>query len=335
VSSFCIEHKTGNFDQIIDELVELNKAINTPAAQIGRTVSQIRSAARDAATAFSAFYSKVKGNCAAGNKYLSSFSAKLKGDLVNANAGINSATRRVKSTATTAASLSKQVAMAKEGLEKSHERQAKAGRTFRQHLLEAEGKMTVIKHVRNIVVDELLNGKAPASLIQVNTITSKLQELKSMVQASSDSMFTTVVSSLLEMVTEKNLNDQKILRKFLGALKKLNDRIKAWRAGAMKSQKNLNKLNLQTNAAQLKSLRALGRLLVEAKSAGMAATRTIEELTNARGVLAKAQVRKTKETKNWNALCADQARVRGVFATAHKALRAKVQQVSASLLNLK
>jgi len=127
---------------------------------------------------------------------------------------------------------------------------------------------------------------------------------------------------------------KKILRKFLVALKKLNDRIKVWRAGAVKSEAKLNKLNLQSNAAKLKSLRALGRLLVEANSAGLAAKRTIEELKNAQVVLAKAQARKTKETKNWANLCLDQSRVRGVFVAAHKQLRAKVQQVSASLLNL-
>jgi len=334
VSSYCIEKKADNVNQIIDELVELNKAVKTPAAKIGSVVSQIRAAGHDSAKAFGAFYAKVKSNCKAGNGYLKSFTAKLNGDMVSAKSGVNSANGRIKRSTTAAARLAKRLGSSKSALKRSHARQAKEARVFRQNLLEAEGKVVVIRHVRNIVVDELLNGKAPASLIQVNTITSKLQELKTMVEKDNDSMFSAVVGTLLEMVSEKNLNNQKILRKFLGALRKLKNRIVAWRKKALGNSRRIRRLSLASNAARLKSIRALGRLLVEARSSVVAAKRTIDELKNASGLISRALSRKATEVKNWGRLCADQKRVAGLFGGAYNQLRNKVKQVAASLLNL-
>jgi hypothetical protein len=335
VSSFCIERKADNFNQIIDELVELNSAIATPADKVARTIASIRAAANDSATAFSAFYTQVQANCASGRKQLANFASKLQGDLVNAQAGINSATKAAALNKKNAGRFQAQAAAARSALAKTHARQQKEAATYREQLLEAEAKMVVIKHVRNIVVDELLNGKAPASLLQVNTISSKLNQLKSMVEASNDSMFTTVVNSLIEMASEKNLSSQRILRKFLGALKKLNDKLKLWISTSAAENKKMNAINKANNAAKLKSVRALGRLLVEARSSVVAAARTIRELKNATTVLGRSIHRKSQEAHHWGRICAAQAKTMTVFRDARASLKAKVTQVSAALLHLK
>jgi hypothetical protein len=335
VSSFCIEKQPDNVNQIIDELVELNTQVETPAAQIGALVSQIRSAAHDTSKAFNTFYAGVNSNCKAGFKYLTSFESKLKGDRVSAQASINSAKKRMTKNTAAAAKLVVQVKSAKATLRNAHARMVKDRAAYRVALLEAEGKITVIRHVRNIVVDELLNGKAPASLIQVETITTKLQELKTMVQKDNDSIFTTVVGTLLEMVTEKNLNDQKILRKFLGALSKLNNRIRAWRTSTLKRNKALHHLNKATAAARLSSLRALGKLLVEARSAVVAAKRAVEDLNNTVELLGRGLARKGNEYKNWRGLCKDQSRVNRMFVSAHKGLSKHLKSVAGRLMNMK
>jgi hypothetical protein len=335
VSSFCIEKKPDNVNQIIDELVELNKSVGTPASDVGALVSQIRTATHDTSVAFNSFYAGVHSNCQAGFKYLKSFHGKLSGDRVGAQASINSAQSRIAKNTASAARLVKQVKSAKRTLRNAHARMVKERSAYRVSLLEAEGKITVIRHVRNIVVDELLNGKAPASLIQVNTITSKLQELKTLVQKDNDSIFATVVGTLLEMVTEKNLNDQKILRKFLGALSKLNNKIRAWRTSTLKRNKAQHQLNKATAQARLRSLRALGKLLVEAKSAVVAGTRAVEDLKNAVALLGRALARKVQEAKNWGQLCGDQSRVNKLFVDAHNSLLAHLKYVSHRLLALK
>jgi hypothetical protein len=323
VSSFCIEKKADNVNQIIDELVALNTSVQTPADKIGSLVSQIRTSAHQSAKAFGAFYSGVQANCKAGTRYLSAFSAKLNGDVVATRQGVLGAQRRMAKGTAAGTRLTAQVATAKTSLRNSRARQVKEATVFRALLAEAKGKMLVLKQVRDIVVDELLNGKAPASLIQVNTITSKLQDLKKMVANDNDSMFSAVVGSLLEMVTQQNLNDQTILRKFLAALARLGSKISNYITKSTAGAKKIRALNLTTNAARLTSLRALGKLLVEARSQVVAGTRTVEELNNAGEVLNRAVQRKVRETKQWSNLCGDQARVGALFMKAHQVIKAK------------
>jgi hypothetical protein len=332
VSSFCIEKQPDNINHIIDELVTLNTSVQTPTAEVGALLSQIKTAAKDSRAAMGTFFAKVNGNCMAGLKLLASSQGQLTGDRVGAQSAINSAKKRVMKNTAAGAKLVGQVAAAKATLRNAHARMVKDRDAYRVALLEAEGKITVIRHVRNIVVDELLNGKAPASLIQVQTITSKLQELKTLVQKDNDSIFTTVVGTLLEMVTEKNLNNQKILRKFLGALSKLNNRIRAWRTSTLKRNKALHHLNKATAAARLSSLRALGKLLVEARSAVVAGNNAVADLTNTVALLGRGLARKVQETKNWKALCGDQARVNHVFVSANNSLLAHLKHVSAMLM---
>lgn len=334
LSSYCIEKKADNVNQIIDELVELNRIILTPAQKIGRVVAQIREAARDSAKAFDAFYSRVKTNCNAGSGYLKSFTDKLKGDKINAQASINHARNRVKVNQAAHSKLKKQLKDARAALEQAHKRQGREAHEFNQRLLEAESKLTTIRHVRNIVVDELLNGKAPASLIQVNTISTKLNELKTMVEKDNDSLFTSVIGNLLEMASQQNLNDQTTLRKFLGSLRKLNRRIKAWRTAALANHKKIQKINAASNAAKLNSIRATSKLAVEAASAVKGGLRHIDELSNAIGLIEKALARKQKESDNWEKLCKDQSRVAGIFQNAHKALRSRAKQVHGNIVRL-
>jgi len=315
-------------------LVELNKAVDNPASKIASVVSQIRSSVHDAIQAFKAFYKRVQGNCKTGQHYLQTFKAKLQGDLSSTNGLINSAQNSLKKNQAAAASLAKKLSAAKEELKSAHERQEKEEAHYRAIILEAYQKLVVIRHVRNIVVDELLNGKAPASLLQVNTVSQKLQELKTLVEKDEDSMFSSVVATLIEMVSERNLNDQNILRKFIAALDKLKKSIKRWRSKSKADHKNIKRLNEANNAAKLKSIRALGRLLVEARSGAIGASRAIEELSNARDLITAAIGVKTREEKQWQELCDDQERVAKIFQTAHANLKSKIKTAAAHIFNL-
>jgi hypothetical protein len=334
VFSYCIEKKGDNINEIIDELVELNKAVKAPVSHIGSTVSQIRAAAHASAKAFKAFYNRVDLNCKAGFGFIKSFTSKLNGDLVGVKAAINSAHARIKKNTAAVADFAKKLAANKAELRNSHKRHAIESRNFRHRLLEAGAKLTTLRHIRNIIVDELLNGKAPASLIQVNTISTQLKQLKTLVEKDNDTMFSSVVSALLELVSEKNLNDQVILRKFLASLNKLAHKIRAWRRSAIADHKKIRKLNRASNAAKLKSIRALGNLLVEARSEVVGATRAIDELNNAIFIINKALARKQKENKHWERICDDQKRVAKIFTTAYTNLKNKVKKVGAALLNL-
>lgn len=334
VTSYCVEKNSNTVNQIIDELVELNKSVRKGPASIGKVIGEIRAAAHNSAKAFNAFYSRVQNNCNAGNKYLNSFEVKLKGDAVVAQNGLNRANARIVKNKAALVRLGLQLANAKKSLKNAHIRQRQEKANFRNHLLEAEAKMTAIRHIRNIVVDELLNGKAPASLLQISSnLSNKLQELKTLIEKDNDPIFSTVVSSLIEMVSEKNLNDQGILRKFLKSLSKLNKRLASWRTKAIKDHNNLLKLNKINNAAKLKTIRAYGRLIVQARAAIGGAKRAIGEYQNALGLVNRALKRKGTEARQWNDLCKDQARIANLFRGAYANITNKTKAVAQALLS--
>lgn len=302
-------------NEIIDQLLELNKLVTPSQQNLSKLVYDVRAATQDNAQSFNSFYGEVANSCKTAAEKLKSFVAKLNGDLVGAQDGINVANKSSEQSKATVTRLTDQVKEAKTALEDAKNRQANERKKSRALLNEANEKLIALRYVRNIVTDELLNPpKAPGmALIQVQGITSKLEDLKKLAVKGSDAMFTTVVTSLLSMATEQNLNDQNILRKFLAALHKLEEDIKKWRTRAVAADKNIRMLNRKSNAEMLNSLRALGQLLVDARSAVMAATRTIDELKYVVDMLSKAISVKNNEAISWMNLCNDQDRIAKLF----------------------
>jgi len=146
-------------------------------------------------------------------------------------------------------------------------------------------------------------------------------------------MFSAVVSSLLQMATERNLNDQGVARKLLASLVKLNRKIRHWRKQALADQKKLRKLHRASNAANLKSIRALGSLLVEARSAVLGAVKHIDELNNAIFIIQRAIARKAKENHHWKRICEDQKRVARLFTSSIEDLKAMVQKSAETFIS--
>jgi hypothetical protein len=314
VSSFCIEKNQNNVNEIIDELMELNslipnKAMYKKGDRSVKTLVHIQKVARKETSTFQLWYGTVQRNCKAGTQYLSGFAAKLKGDLARAR----SASVRASANQNRVRELSMQLGHANLNLERSKERVRRETAVYRRSRAEAHNKLMVIRHVRNIVVDELLNGKAPASLIQVNTINEKLQALKTMIEKDNDPMFSSMVETLLEMATMQNLNDQSTLKKLIASLNSLSQKLRSWLKSSKVSHKRIRMANRAAHAAMFKSINAYGKLIADHATRVVAAKRAVEEFNNSIFVLTRALQRKHKEGHVWTQLCEDQARVAGTI----------------------
>lgn len=332
VSTYCMD-RSDSVNQIMDQLVEVNKAVETPAYKIGRTIAQVKAAAHASDKAFSRFYNGVRNNCKIGTGYLDSFMSKLQADLANAKAAIGNEKGRIQKNAKKIVHLSKEITKVKLEAIHSHRRHKKESKTFRKTLREAEDKLVAIRHIRNIIVDELLNGKGAASFIQVKTITGKLQELKSLVEKDSDPMFVAVVGSLLELATERNLNDQTILKKILNSLRKLHNQITRWKTNGIKSYKKLKSLFQKSNQAKINTVRALSKLLAQANGEKSVATRSVDDLSNAVIMCNKALKSKSNQKVYWKKLCDDQKRIAVLFRKSYETVKRKGDQIAATLLS--
>jgi acyl CoA:acetate/3-ketoacid CoA transferase alpha subunit len=346
VSSFAIERKADNINQIIDELVELHKVIKSPKAHVAGLLGNVQKSRHDAGTAFRAFFTTVQGSCKAGAANLGGFIKALQGDVVEAQTQINNFKGELASATKNSAKYAAQVKTARAEIENANKRFNQALAAHQQHRLEAEEKLRIIRHVRNIVHDELLNAppakpkaspRGKRSLLQVHAeaINGKLQELKGLVEKSDDSLYSTVVASLIEMASEQNLNDQTILRKFLAALRKLRNNFRKFIVTSAKEFKATTLLHKKNMKSRLSSLRALSSLLAQTRSDVKGATVALHELDNVTNSLNQTISRKNAELKNLQKLCDDQARIAKLFQGAFKNLKGKVIEALKLVVNLK
>ncbi len=332
VTSYCFDKNDENVSKIIDELIELNNSVRTPKAKIAKLISHIGHVANSSDKSFTAWYKRVHRNCKAGARYLGHFIKKLRSDLATTRKGLFNVKSTLRRTRYRGRKLIKQIRKTKRSIRRAHHRHHKSARRYRKALLEADGKLIVIRHVRNIVVDELLNGKAPAGLVQVNTINKHLLNLKALVEKDSDSMFSSVVATLIEMTTLKNLSNQRILKKFLRALARLRHKILRWKKRSYRQRKRIVKLYRKAKNAKFRTLRLLARLLVIHRSRRHGLFIGFHELMNAIQVIKKALKRKAREGKQWKHLCADQYRVYWLFRRAFLKFKKKLRAAIRALL---
>jgi len=92
--------------------------------------------------------------------------------------------------------------------------------SYHAGVTETDRKLVVVKELRDIIEDELLNpGK---SFIQVGKFNEKLQNLQNLVKSSGDSMYEPIIATLVSLASEQNFSDQKILAAILKNLKALD-----------------------------------------------------------------------------------------------------------------
>jgi len=119
---------------------------------------------------------------------------------------------------------------------------------YKAGVSESDSKLYVVKQLRDIIEDELLNpGK---SFIQVNEFNSKLKDLQMLVKKSGDTLYTPIIATLVELASEQNFSDQKILKAILSNLKALEENINKFKA----EKKTALKVTLKTLKAQEQNL---------------------------------------------------------------------------------
>jgi hypothetical protein len=319
-------------NEIIDELVQLNKDVRTSRSQIARLVSEIRNSNSKSEGSFSNFLNSVRARCTRGSTLMKDFVTQLTGDKTTAEVQIKNTQTRLGQFDKNIASTVKQINILETSISESQKRERKEARDFSNTLFEAEEKLQALRHIQNIVQDELLNTGKGASLLQVKTISEKLQELKAKIEKDSDPMFISVITGLMELTSERNLNDQSVLKKFLSAVSKLAAKLNEWRVKATRDRKNLRKIQKLTRTQKKNVLRSQNLLLVEYRSNKAAALSAIEELNHAVQESNRSLNRKANEIKHWNANCQDQERLGKVFLSGYSEVKRHTEGLVAALL---
>jgi phage shock protein A len=167
---------------------------------------------------------------------------------------------------------------------------------------EADQKLNVVKLLRDIITDELLN-RSPGSFVQLSKFQQKLNELKGMLNNNNDSLYAPIVTVLLDLATEQNFSNQGVLKKILENLTSLNASLTNFRSkqedGLKKEEKNLHGQMKNT----MDRINAYSKMRAQATSKGLDANHYIKFYTHEITHFNAEKARKLEEQRMFGKLC--------------------------------
>ena len=241
---------------LINQFVELNNKLGNPAEDVGVVIANVKNVINDEEKKNAEHFAFLLSNCLNAGGSVSAAVKTLDNEITESTNQLN----------TWKASLDKSSAeiTRSENNIKSTEAKIAENRKiidstledFKVSVTETDAKLNVVKFLRDIITDELLNGASPNSFVQLNKFTTKLNELKAMLNSENDSLYTPLVSVLLELASEQNFSDQGILKQILQNINSLDTNLREFRK---QKETALN--------SSLKSLRAEGNNLLQIRTA--------------------------------------------------------------------
>jgi len=248
--AFCYCSANNEYTNILHQFVELNDAMGVAKEDVGVVVANVKRALDKGAKAHETFFRSVQTHCA-------SALARLNAAIKNAQNSINDSQSNLNNWKKNALSATKDrkdaranIVSARTQLAGLRKRISKITMDYRVYATEADKKLNVVKVLRDIITDELFN-KAPGALVQVNKFHEKLAELKGLLNNNSDSLYSPIISVLLDLATEQNFSDQGVLRKILQNLNNLDKALKDFRE---KQEKALDS-EMKTIRKQIKNVK--------------------------------------------------------------------------------
>jgi len=234
--SFCASSakNADKFPSILNQFVELNEAIGVEKADVGVIVAQVKNSLSSGKKQFANFFRAVEAHCSSAVAGIKTTIKELNSSINDAKSNQNNWTKNLASATADAKDAKANIVKARGQLVTLRKRISKITLNYRVYAEEADKKLNVVKVLRDIITDELFN-KAPGALVQVNKFQEKLAELKGLLNNNSDSLYSPIVSVLLDLATEQNFSDQGVLRKILQNLNNLDKALKDFRAKQEKS----------------------------------------------------------------------------------------------------
>jgi hypothetical protein len=238
------------FQEIMDDFVEVHKEASQQV-DVGLVLTDVKVTLQASEKKYKEFLSSFLVSCNNAKAKVNGFVTRLttaRSEAQNqvANTWANQAkkgTAGVKEAQTNSAEVSKR-------LEAIQKQLSQVIIDFHEGVVETDSKLNVVKQLRDIIEDELINpGK---SFIQVEKFNAKLKDLQALIKRSGDSLYTPIIATLVQLASEQNFSDQGILKAILKNLKELQDNLTKFRAEREASM-NVTLKNLKAQEENLNS----------------------------------------------------------------------------------
>jgi chromosome segregation ATPase len=321
----------GEYTSIISQFVELNNQMGVPKETVGVIISNVRLTLQKAASTHKNFGRAITTQCNSAQARINGVLKSLGASVTSARNEINSWTRHLSAATRDFKEARAAVAAGKTQLQGLVRQVARVNENYKLYAVEADKKLNVVKILRDIITDELLNNRSrPGALVQVNKFQEKLNELKGLLNNNSDSLYSPMISVLLDLATEQNFSDQAVLRKILQNLNNLNKALLSFRA---KQEASLDS-EMKTLRSQIRNVKqrvaAYRRMGQQAHSKQIDAQHYIAFYNHEVAHFTAEQGRMNQELQLFNKLCAFEKKVYKNGVAAYKRM---VGEVVPSLLN--
>jgi hypothetical protein len=290
-------------EYIVGELIELNKDAKTPEFQVHQLLSQIAEGAKGTLTATNSVFKGINSRCTRGSTKLNEFLKKLNADLLLDGALINRAQTHLKTLRRDGGIFNKNIKDAEDGLERINGRYQKEIAHNRRVTFEAYAKLDVIKRLRDIINDELINGSKAGAFVQLEQFKSAMTDLQEKMSKVEDTLFSPLVSALVSLANQRNFSDQGILKKILTLLAKIGSNLKAFLKRHKADHKKILGLIGQQRTLKGKQLRDYMRLKAQIGQDIIFENDAISHATNSSQLLKSQIAKKNRELKHWSKLC--------------------------------
>jgi uncharacterized protein YdcH (DUF465 family) len=211
--------------------VELNNELGNPREDVGVIISNVKNVLTEEEKANDAHFNELSRNCDSADGAITGALNKLNNDVTESTKNLNDWKATLASSAKDTSKAETDIKSTFAKLKQNQIAIDKELEDFKVTVTETDQKLSVVKVLRDIITDELLNARAAKghSFLQLNKFTDKLNELKEMLNNDSDSMYSPLVSVLLELASEQNFTDQGILKKILENINNLEKSLKEFR----------------------------------------------------------------------------------------------------------
>jgi len=320
--TYCSSSKFAN---IINQFVELNNELGIQKEDVGVIITGVKNVLTEEEKLDDAHFRALTQNCNSGEAAVNGAIAKLSNE-------VNESTKRLNDWKSALANSFKDVAKAKSDITSTGQKIVanqksidKALEDFKVTVTETDQKLNVVKTLRDIITDELINNAGAHSFVQLNKFTDKLNELRDLLNNDNDSLYSPLVSVLLELATEQNFSDQGILKKILQNIHNLDVSLRNFRKQREDGLNNEMK-SLKSNAVNLGKIKnAYENMLAQSVSKRIDAQHYITFYTNEIAHFNAETGRKNDEKALLGKLCAFEK-------TAHEKDKQNLQNFKAKVL---
>jgi chromosome segregation ATPase len=241
---------------------------------VGVIIASVRNTIDQGAKSYKTFSRTLESQCASGVSKIKSSITSLTNSINEAVTNINNWQKNLNAAQSDVKDAQANIVKGRTQLGQLRSRISKLLLDYQVYASESDKKLNVVKVLRDIITDELLN-RSPSALVQVNKFQEKLAELKSLLNNHSDSLYSPMVGVLLDLATSQNFSDQAVLRKILQNLNNLDAALRNFR-NKQESSLNSEVASLKKQTSNVKSrIRAYHRMKQQSYSKVLDATNYI------------------------------------------------------------